>query len=157
MSFIPEAARSKLKESPTDIKRQKYRELRTKAKTLIRVYGRAVKFILAHLTQISRSSLIAFGPFLSSRAKRGLSMKRWARAMTITRALKHQRLSRSQSYLTPTLWRFSLLPQRCALWLTSLHPTLNELEIPVEMVLTFLKQLDINKATGSDGIPVWLL
>ena len=41
--------------------------------------------------------------------------------------------------------------------LTSLHPTLNEVEIPVEMVLTFLKQLDINKATGSDGIPVRLL
>ena len=42
---------------------------------------------------------------------------------------------------------------------TSSHPTLNELEIPMEMVLTFLKHdhLDINKATGSDGIPVWLL
>ena len=36
MSFIPEAARSKLKESPTDLQRQKYRELRTKAKTRIR-------------------------------------------------------------------------------------------------------------------------
>ena len=40
---------------------------------------------------------------------------------------------------------------------TSSHPTLNELEIPVEMVLTSLKQLAINKATGSDGIPVRLL
>ena len=40
---------------------------------------------------------------------------------------------------------------------TSSRPTLNELEIPVEMVLTSLKQLDINKATGSDGIPVRLL
>ena len=40
---------------------------------------------------------------------------------------------------------------------TSSHPTLNEREIPVEMVLTFLKQPDINKATGSDGIPVRLL
>ena len=39
----------------------------------------------------------------------------------------------------------------------SSHPTLNELEIPVEMVLTSLKQLDINKATESDGIPVRLL
>ena len=38
-----------------------------------------------------------------------------------------------------------------------LLPTLNELEILVEMVLTSLKQLDINKATGSDGIPVRLL
>ena len=41
--------------------------------------------------------------------------------------------------------------------LTALHSKLNEVEIPVEMVLTFLKQLDINKATGSDGIPVRLL
>ena len=40
---------------------------------------------------------------------------------------------------------------------TPSHPTLNELEIPVEMVVTSLKQLDINKATGSDGIPVRLL
>ena len=38
-----------------------------------------------------------------------------------------------------------------------LLPTLNELEILVEMVLTSLKQLDLNKATGSDGIPVRLL
>ena len=37
------------------------------------------------------------------------------------------------------------------------HSTLNELEIPAEMVLTSLKQFDINKATGSDGIPVRLL
>ena len=41
--------------------------------------------------------------------------------------------------------------------LTSSYPTLTELEIPVEMVLTFLKQLDVNKATGSNGIPVRLL
>ena len=40
---------------------------------------------------------------------------------------------------------------------TPSHPTLNELEIPMEMILTTLKQLDINKATGSDGIPVRLL
>ena len=40
---------------------------------------------------------------------------------------------------------------------TPSHPTLNELEIPEEMVLTFLKELDINKATGSEGIPVRLL
>ena len=40
---------------------------------------------------------------------------------------------------------------------TPSHPTLNELEIPVEMVLTSLKQLDVNKTTGFDGIPVRLL
>ena len=37
------------------------------------------------------------------------------------------------------------------------HPTLHEQEIPVEMVLTSIKQLDINKATGSDEIPMRLL
>ena len=40
---------------------------------------------------------------------------------------------------------------------TPAHPTLNEPEISVEMVLISLKQLDINKVTGSDGIPVRLL
>ena len=40
---------------------------------------------------------------------------------------------------------------------TSSHSTLNELEIPVEMVVTSIKKLDISKATGSDGIPVRLL
>ena len=40
---------------------------------------------------------------------------------------------------------------------TPSHPTLNELGIPMETVLTTLKQLYINKATGPDGIPVRLL
>ena len=40
---------------------------------------------------------------------------------------------------------------------TPSHPTLNELEIPVDLVLTSLKQLDVNKATRSDGIPARLL
>ena len=34
---------------------------------------------------------------------------------------------------------------------TPSHPTQNELEFPVEMISTTLKQLDINKATGSDA------
>ena len=49
------------------------------------------------------------------------------------------------------------LCQKCINPFIPSHPTLNELEIPVEMVLTSLKQLDINKTTGSDGIPVHLL
>ena len=36
------------------------------------------------------------------------------------------------------------------------HSTLNELEIPVEMVCTSLKQLDVSKTTRSDRIPVRL-
>ena len=69
--------------------------------------------------------------------------------MTLNRVLKHQRLNRSPNYLTLALCRFSLPLQRPTLSVPSTpsHPTLNELEIPVEMVLTTLKQLDINKAT----------
>ena len=40
---------------------------------------------------------------------------------------------------------------------TPSHPTLNELAIPMKMVLTALQHLDINKVTGSDGMPVPLL
>ena len=36
-------------------------------------------------------------------------------------------------------------------------PSLNDLQIPVKMVLTYLKELDVNKASGSDGIPARLL
>ena len=50
----------------------------------------------------------------SSRIKRGTSLKRWARAMRISRALKHQRLNRSPSCLTLTLSQSSLPPQRSA-------------------------------------------
>ena len=35
--------------------------------------------------------------------------------------------------------------------------TLNDLRIPVEMVLTYIKELAVNKATGLDGIPAHLL
>ena len=79
--------------------------------------------------------------------------------MIISKALKHQRLDRSPGCSTLTLCRSSQPPQRSALNqpFTPSHPTLNELEIPVEMVLTSIKQLDINKATGSHGIQVRLL
>ena len=73
------------------------------------LYMRAVRFTSAHLTQTSCGSLNAFSPCLSSRIKHGPSLKRWARAMMISRALKHQRLNRSLSCVTLTLCRFSLL------------------------------------------------
>ena len=78
------------------------------------VYVRAVGFTSAHFTQVSRSSLNALVLFLSSRIKRGPSLKRRDRAMTISRALKHQRLNRSPSCLTLTLCPSSLPPQRSA-------------------------------------------
>ena len=73
------------------------------------LYVRAMRFTSAdHLTQISRGSLNAFGPFLSSRIKRRLFLKRWTRAMTTSRALMHQRLNWSPSCLFLTLCRSSL-------------------------------------------------
>ena len=68
-----------------------------------------------HCFQISRGSLKAFGPFFK------LTNKTWTFPETKSsgddnrRALKHQRLNRSPSYLTLTLCQFSLLPQRSAL------------------------------------------
>ena len=68
-----EAARSKLKKSPTDHQQQNYRELRTKAKTLIpesrEMYFSSLDSDLARQPK-------RFGPFLSSRIKRGPSLKR---------------------------------------------------------------------------------
>ena len=92
--------------------RSKYRELRARPRLL---YVRTVRFTSAHLTQISRGRLNAFGPFLSSRIKRGPFQKRWTQAMTISRALKHQRLNRSPRCLTVTLCWSSLPTQRPAL------------------------------------------
>ena len=68
-----EAARSKLKKSPTDYQQQKYRELHTKAKILIResreIYFNSLDSDLARQPK-------RFWSFLSSRIKRGLSLKR---------------------------------------------------------------------------------
>ena len=68
-----EAARSKLKKSPTDHQQQKYRELRARPRLL---YVRTVRFTSAHLTQISRGRLNAFGPFFKLKNKRGPFQKR---------------------------------------------------------------------------------
>ena len=81
---------------------------------------RAARFTSPHLTQISRGSLNAFSPFLSSRIKCGPSLKRWAWAMTISGALKHQRLKRSPSCLTLTVCRFSL-PLRGPHFVSTFH------------------------------------
>ena len=107
-----DAARSKLKKSPTEHQQPTYRELCAKAKTLIRERH---EFTSAHLTQISRGSLNPFVPFLISSIKRGPSLKLWAPAMAISRALRHQRLNRSPSCLTLILCRSSLPHQRSAL------------------------------------------
>ena len=124
------------------------------------VYVRAVRFTSAHLTQISRGSLNAFGPFLKLENKTlifpetnssGDDNQQGPQAST-----PQQIAELFNSYFESVFTAPSGFRTWSALF-TSSHPTLNELEIPVEMVLTSLKQLDINKATGSDGIPVRLL
>ena len=124
------------------------------------VYVRAVRFTSAHLTQISRGSLNAFGPFLKLENKTlifpetnssGDDNQQGPQAST-----PQQIAELFNSYFESVFTAPSGVRTWSALF-TSSHPTLNELEIPVEMVLTSLKQLDINKATGSDGIPVRLL
>ena len=68
-----EAARSKLRNLLQTIKDRSIANCVQRPRFL---YARAVRFTSAHLTQISRGSLNAFGPFSSSRIKRGPSLKR---------------------------------------------------------------------------------
>ena len=121
---------------------------------------RAVRFTSAHVTQISRGSVNAFSPFFKLKSKTrtfpetkssGDDNQQGPQAST-----PQQIAELFNSYFVSVF----TAPSEVRIWSASFtpsHPTLNELEIPVEMVLTSLKQLDINKATGSDGIPVRLL
>ena len=124
------------------------------------VYVRAVRFTSSHLTQISRGSLNAFGPFLKLKNKTrtfpetksaGDDNQQGPQAPTPQQIAELFYSYFVSVFTAPSEVRTLSTP------FTSSHPTLNELEIPVEMVLKSLKQLDINKATGSDGIPVRLL
>ena len=152
-----EAAGSKLKKSPTDHQQQKYRELRAKAKTRIR-----------------ESREIYFSSLDSDLARQPKRFWSFFKLKNKTRTFPETMSSGDDNQLRPQ----ASTPQQIAelfnsyfvsvftapseirtllAHFTSSHPTLNELEIPVEMVLTSLKQLDINKATGSGRIPVRLL
>ena len=152
-----EAACSKLKKSPTDHQRQKYRELRTKAKILIH-----------------ESREICFSSLDSDLARQPKRFWSFFKLKNKTRTFPETMSSGDDNQQGPQ----ASTPQQIAelfnsyfvsvftapseirtlsAHFTSSHPTLNEPEIPVEMVLTSLKQLDINKATGSGRIPVRLL
>ena len=124
------------------------------------VYVRAVRFTSAHLTQISRGSLNAFGPFFKLKNKTrtfpetqssGDDNQQGPQASTPQQIAELLNSYFVSVFTVPSEVRTLSAP------FTPSHPTLNELEIPVEMVLTSLKQLDINKETGSNGIPVRLL
>ena len=151
------AARSKLKKSPTDHQQQKYCELRAKAKTRIRE-SREI-YLSSFDSDLARQPK-RFGPFLK--------LKNKTRTFSETKSLGDNNQQGAQastpqqiaelfnSYFESVFTAPSEIRTLSA-HVTSSHPTLNELEIPVEMVVTSLKQLDINKAPGSDGIPVRLL
>ena len=124
------------------------------------VYVRAVRFTSAYLTQMSRGSLNAFVPFLKLKNKTrtfpetkssGDDNQQGPQASTPQQIAELFNSYFVSVFTAPSEVRTLSAP------FTPSHPTLNELEIPVEMVLTSLKQLDINKATGSDEIPVRLL
>ena len=152
-----EAACSKLKKSPTDHQQQKYRELRAKAKTRIResreIYFSSLDSDLARQPKRFwsffklKNKTRTFPETMSS----GDDNQQGPQAST-----PQQIAELFNSYFVSVFTAPSEIRTLSAHF-TSSHPTLNELEIPVEMVLTSLKQLDINKATGSDGIPVRLL
>ena len=156
-SWKNEAARSKLKKSPTDHQQQKYRELRAKARTRIResreIYFSSLDSDLARQPK-------RFWSFFKLKNK----TRTFPEAMSSCddnqqgpQASTPQQIAELfNSYFVSVFTAPSEIRTLSAHF-TSSHPTLNELEIPVEMVVTSLKRLDINKATGSDGIPVRLL
>ena len=152
-----EAACSKLKKSPTDHQRQKYRELRTKAKILIResreIYFSSLDSDLARQPK----RFWSFFKFKNKTRTFHETMSSGDDNQQGPQASTPQQIAELfNSYFVSVFTAPSEIRTLSAHF-TSSHPTLNELEIPVEMVLTSLKQLAINKATGSDGIPVWLL
>ena len=156
-SWKNEATRSKLKKSPTDHQQQKYRELRAKARTRIResreIYFSSLDSDLARQPK-------RFWSFFKLKNK----TRTFPEAMSSCddnqqgpQASTPQQIAELfNSYFVSVFTAPSEIRTLSAHF-TSSHPTLNELEIPVEMVVTSLKRLDINKATGSDGIPVRLL
>ena len=152
-----EAARSKLKKSPTDHQRQKYRELRTKAKILIResreIYFSSLDSDLAR----QHKRFWSFFKFKNKTRTFHETMSSGDDNQQGPQTSTPQQIAELfNSYFVSVFTAPSEIRTLSAHF-TSSHPTLNELEIPVEMVLTSLKQLAINKATGSDGIPVRLL
>ena len=134
-----EAARSKLKKSPTDHQQQKYRESRAKAKTRIR---ESREIYLSSLDSDLARQPKRFGPFFK------LTNKTWTFPETKSSGDDNQQgppASTPQQiaelfnsyfmsvFTTPSevrTWSAPFMPS---------HPTLSELEIPVQMVLTSLK------------------
>ena len=154
---LPWITREIIHTLPTDSQQPKYRELRAKAKTLISE-GREIYF--SSLDSDLERQPKRFWSFFKLKNKTrtfpetmssGDDNQQGPQASTpqqITELVNSYFVS---VFTAPLRGPNSLAP------FTPSHPTLNELEIPLKIVLTSLKQLDINKATGSDWIPVRLL
>ena len=152
-----EAARSKLKKSPTDHQQQKYRELRAKAKSLIHE-SRETYFSSLDLDLVQQPK--RFWSFFKLKNR----MRSFPETMNSgddthqsSQASTPQQIAELFNSYFVSVFTAPSEVHSLSVPSTPSHPTLNELKIPVEMVLATLKQLDINKATGSDGIPVRLL
>ena len=122
------------------------------------LYARALRFTSAHLTQISRGSLNAFGtfgPFLSSCKNKTRTFPETMSSgddnQQGPQASTPQQVAELFNSYFLSLFTAPSEIRTLSAHFTSSHPTFNKLEIPVEMVLTSLKQLDINNATGSDA------
>ena len=133
------AARSKLKKSPTDHQQQKYRESRAKAKTRIR---ESREIYLSSLDSDLARQPKRFGPFFK------LTNKTWTFPETKSSGDDNQQgppASTPQQIaelFNSYFMSVFTTPSEVRTWsapFTPSHPTLNELEIPVEMVLTSLK------------------
>ena len=140
-----EAARSKLKKSPTDHQRQKYHKLHTKAKIL-----------LCESCEIYFSSLDSDLAWQPKRFWSFFNLKNKMRTFPETMssgddnqqgpsASTPQQIAELFNSFFVSVFTAPLKIRSLSAHFTSSHPTLNELEIPVEMVLTSLKQLDITK------------
>ena len=152
-----EAARSKLKKSPTDHQQQKYRELRAKAKALI--CESRENYFSSLDADLARQPKRFWSIFKLKNKMRTFpeTMRSGDGNQQGPRASTSQQIAELfKSYFVSVFIAPSEVHTSSAPFAPS-HPTLNELEIPVELVLTSLKQLDVNKATGSDGIPARLL
>lgn len=153
-----ESVRKMLKNSPSDLLREKFKELRTKTKQMIRESRAAFFDSLDIVHQPKRFWSIFRLTNKSSSFPEALSME------TIE-GQSRQRISASTPRTIAELFNsyfssvFSSTPVNIPpeIPTSASGPVLSDLEIPVDIVLNSLKQLDVNKASGPDGIPARLL
>ena len=153
-----ETARLKLKKSPSSHQKEKFRQLRTKAKRMIRecrakyfdTLDSALTLQPKRFWSIFKltNKTARFPKDMSSEIVDQVSQLPASTPQQIAELFNTYFASvftnSSKNFLSPTV------PPNSG-------PVLEQLEIPTEVVLTFLKQLDVSKASGPDGITARLL